>query len=191
MCTGTSLVAQGLRIHPPMQETQAWALVREDPTCRGATKPMRHNYWACALEPASHSYWSPRAESLCSTTREATTMRSPCAATKSSPCSLQLEKWRPNVAKSKKKKKKKKMCMMLPRLIGSLILHRFPTASSVPDRLRPWASLPGPHLSPEKTFPDLFLVPHPNLLPDPLSSYFVTSPFQCYVISVLIYSTFP
>ena len=23
--------------------------------------PVRHNYWACALEPASHNYWSPRA----------------------------------------------------------------------------------------------------------------------------------
>ena len=31
------------------------ALVREDPTCRGATKPVRHNYWACALEPATHN----------------------------------------------------------------------------------------------------------------------------------------
>ena len=30
------------------------------PTCRGATKPVCHNYWACALEPASHNYWSPR-----------------------------------------------------------------------------------------------------------------------------------
>ena len=41
---GTSLVAQWLRIHLPMQGTQVPALVREDPTCRGATKPMRHNY---------------------------------------------------------------------------------------------------------------------------------------------------
>ena len=40
-----------------MQGTRVWSLVREDPTCRGATKPMRHNYWACALEPASHNYW--------------------------------------------------------------------------------------------------------------------------------------
>ena len=44
-----------------MQGTWVRALVREDPTCRGATKPVRHNYWACALEPASHNYWSPRA----------------------------------------------------------------------------------------------------------------------------------
>ena len=43
-----SLVAQGLRIHLPMQGTQVWALGREGPTCRGATKPVRHNYWACA-----------------------------------------------------------------------------------------------------------------------------------------------
>ena len=41
-----------------MQGTRVQALVREDPTCRGATKPESHNYWACALEPASHNYWA-------------------------------------------------------------------------------------------------------------------------------------
>ena len=55
--TGTSLVVQWLRICLPMQGTQVWALVREDPTCHGATKPVRHNYQACALEPTSHNYW--------------------------------------------------------------------------------------------------------------------------------------
>ena len=54
----TSLVAQWLRMCLPMQGTWVQALVREDPTCRRATKPMRHNYWACALEPASHNYWA-------------------------------------------------------------------------------------------------------------------------------------
>ena len=54
--TGTSLVAQWLRIRLPMQGTQIQALVREDPTCHGATKPMRHNYWAGALESVSHNY---------------------------------------------------------------------------------------------------------------------------------------
>ena len=41
---GTSLVAQWLRICLPMQGTWVQALVWEDPTCRGATKPVRHNY---------------------------------------------------------------------------------------------------------------------------------------------------
>ena len=40
----------------PMQGTRVRALVQEDPTCRGATKPMCHNYWACTLEPESHNY---------------------------------------------------------------------------------------------------------------------------------------
>ena len=40
---GASLVAQQLRIRLPMQGTQVQALVWEDPTCRGATKPVRHN----------------------------------------------------------------------------------------------------------------------------------------------------
>ena len=42
----------------PMQGTQVQALAREDPTGRGAAKPVRHNYWACALEPMSHNYWA-------------------------------------------------------------------------------------------------------------------------------------
>ena len=40
----TSLVAQWLRICLPMQGTRVQALVLEDPTCHGATKPVRHNY---------------------------------------------------------------------------------------------------------------------------------------------------
>ena len=53
---GTSLVAQWLRIRLPMQRTWVQSLVLEDPTCHEATKPVRHNYQACALEPASHNY---------------------------------------------------------------------------------------------------------------------------------------
>ena len=38
------MVAQWLRILLPMQETWVRALVQEDPTYRGATKPVYHNY---------------------------------------------------------------------------------------------------------------------------------------------------
>ena len=41
---GASLVAQWLGICLPMQGTQVRALVWEDPTCRGATRPVSHNY---------------------------------------------------------------------------------------------------------------------------------------------------
>ena len=41
---GASLVAQWLRICLPMQGTRVGALVWEDPTCRGATRPVSHNY---------------------------------------------------------------------------------------------------------------------------------------------------
>ena len=41
-----------------MQGTWVQSLVQEGPTCCRATKPVRHNYWACALEPASHNYWA-------------------------------------------------------------------------------------------------------------------------------------
>ena len=45
-----------------MQGMWVRALVQEDPTCRGATKPVRHKYWACALEPGSHNYWARMAQ---------------------------------------------------------------------------------------------------------------------------------
>ena len=41
---GASLVAQWLRVCLPMQGTRVRALVWEDPTCCGATRPVSHNY---------------------------------------------------------------------------------------------------------------------------------------------------
>ena len=55
---GASLVVQWLRICLPVQGTWVQVLAQEYPTCRRATKPVCHNYWACALEPASHNYWA-------------------------------------------------------------------------------------------------------------------------------------
>ena len=97
----TSLVPQWLRIHLSMQGTQVRSLVREDPACRRATKPVCHNYWARMPQLLKPGNWSP-----CSATREATAMRSPHTAVKSSPCSPQLEEAhaqqrRPNTAKDK------------------------------------------------------------------------------------------
>ena len=47
-----------VKICLPMQGTRVRSLVREDPTCRAATKPTCHNYWACTLEPTCHNYWA-------------------------------------------------------------------------------------------------------------------------------------
>ena len=118
----TSLVAQWLRIRLPMQGTWVWALVREDPTCRRATKPVCHNYRACALEPTGHNCWAcepqllkptcPRAHALQLLKPVLHNKRSHCSewlcshtATKSSPHLLQPEKartqqWRPSAAKN-------------------------------------------------------------------------------------------
>ena len=46
-----SLVAQWLRICLPMQGTRVRALVWEDPTCRGATRPVSHTTEPARLEP--------------------------------------------------------------------------------------------------------------------------------------------
>ena len=40
-----------------VKETQVQSLVQENSTGLRATKPMCHNYWACAPEPRSHNYW--------------------------------------------------------------------------------------------------------------------------------------
>ena len=111
---GTSLVVQWLRIYLPMQRTQVRALVQEDPTCHGATKPVCHNYWACALEPVSHNYWAHEPQLLKPACLEPVLCNekplqweSHATATKSSPRSPQPEKarvqqQRPNTAKSNK-----------------------------------------------------------------------------------------
>ena len=41
---GTSLGVRWLRIRLPMQGTRVQAVVREDPTCHRAAKPVRRNY---------------------------------------------------------------------------------------------------------------------------------------------------
>ena len=47
----------GSSIHGIFQarETWIWSLIREDPTCLGASQPVRHNSWACALELGKYS----------------------------------------------------------------------------------------------------------------------------------------
>ena len=55
-----SLVAQWLGICLPMQGTRVRALVWEDPTYRGATKPVSHNYWACASGACAPQRERPR-----------------------------------------------------------------------------------------------------------------------------------
>ena len=78
---GSSLVE---RIHLPTQETWVWSLIRKEPTCCRATKPLCCNHWACALKPESHNYWAHQAattetcmpQSPCSTKRKATPMSS-------------------------------------------------------------------------------------------------------------------
>ena len=57
---GASLVAQWLRICLPMQGTRVRALVWEDPTCRGAARPVSHNYWACASGACAPERERPR-----------------------------------------------------------------------------------------------------------------------------------
>ena len=55
-----SLVAQWLRVRLPMQGTWVRALVWEDPTCHGATRPVSHNYWACASGACAPQQERPR-----------------------------------------------------------------------------------------------------------------------------------
>ena len=96
-----SLVAKWLRIRLPVQGTRVRALVREDPTCHRATKPVHHNYWARVPQLLKPMHLEPMLRN-----KRATAMRSPHTATKSSPRSPQLEKARtqqrrPNTVKIK------------------------------------------------------------------------------------------
>ena len=94
------LVVQWLRICLPIQGTQIPSLVREDSTCCVATKPMRQNCQACALEPVNH-YWTHVPREACASQLE------------SSPHLQQLEEahvgqQRPNARRKKGRKKRRK-----------------------------------------------------------------------------------
>ena len=81
---GTSLVAQWLRIRLQMQGTRVRALVWEDPTCCGATKPVCHNYWACApqlLKPSLPGAHTPQLLKPACSRACVLQLLSPCAAT--------------------------------------------------------------------------------------------------------------
>ena len=52
------LVVHCIGICLPMQGSWVLSLVWKDSTCRGATKPRYHNYWAPALGSASRSCWA-------------------------------------------------------------------------------------------------------------------------------------
>ena len=89
-----------------MQGTRVRALVREDPTCRGATKPVRHNYWACALEPTSHDYWAHMPRARAPQQEKPPQWEAHAPQRRVAPPSLQLEKARaqqrrPNLAQNK------------------------------------------------------------------------------------------
>ena len=58
-----SLGVQWLRICLAVQRTLVPSLVRKEPTCLGAAKPVRHNYWASSLESSSHNYWAQELQS--------------------------------------------------------------------------------------------------------------------------------
>ena len=149
-----------------MQGTQVWPLVREDPTCHGATKPVCHNYWDCALEPASHNYWvctplllkpvssrahmpqllSPRAATTEAHTprayglqREATAMRSLRTATKSSPRSPQLGKVHTQQQRLSVAKKKKKQ-IKKNHVFKSILLIQKPKLLGLPWWRSGWES---------------------------------------------------
>ena len=91
-----------------MQGIWVQALVREDPTCRGATKPVCQNYWACEpqlLSPRATTteVRAPRARAL---KQEKPPQWEARSGNESSPRLLQLEKARaqqrrPNAAKIK------------------------------------------------------------------------------------------
>ena len=54
-------MAQWLQIHLPVQGTRVRALVREDPTCRGATKPRAPQLLSLCSRAREPQLLSPRA----------------------------------------------------------------------------------------------------------------------------------
>ena len=94
-----------------MQKAQVQSLIQEDSTCQGTTKPVYDNYWACSLEPRSHSYCSPSSPepvqqgSSSQQQEKPPQWEAPILQLQSSPCSPKLEK---NLSSNKDLEKEKK-----------------------------------------------------------------------------------
>ena len=56
-------MVQWLRIHLPMQPTQVWSLVQEDPICQRATKPVHPTIEPSCLEPVPQQEKPPHEKS--------------------------------------------------------------------------------------------------------------------------------
>ena len=76
---GASLVAQWMKIHLPMQETQVQSLVQKIPhaleqlnPCTTTCEPVLKGLWVATTEPVCHNYLSP-------STRETTAIKKPFA----------------------------------------------------------------------------------------------------------------
>ena len=48
-----------LRVRRPTQGTRVPSLLQDDAPCLGATRPVRPNYRACALQPGNCDHWNP------------------------------------------------------------------------------------------------------------------------------------
>jgi len=53
-----------------MQESRVQSLIRKDPTCHRATKPMPHSYGVCALEPRGPQLLKPTCPRVCAPQQE-------------------------------------------------------------------------------------------------------------------------
>ena len=76
-----------------------------NPTCCGANKPVHHNYWSCAPEPRSRSYWCPHIYRAQAPQWEKSPRWEACTATRELPLTTTTEKLeqqrRPTTAKNK------------------------------------------------------------------------------------------
>ena len=73
-------MAQWIGTHLPVQGTWVWSLVQEDPTGKGAAKPVYHNYWDHMPQLRK-----PMHPELCSAQRQTKATRSPGTVTREQP----------------------------------------------------------------------------------------------------------
>ena len=127
-----------------MQETRVLLVITRIPHAAAQVSPRCHNYWACAPGLRSHIYWNPPIQSPCSTTREATAMRSPHNTTRVEPPlattrEKSVQQQRPGTPKNKWKfLKRKKYYPRIPEVAQS-----WPTLCDPIDCSLPGSSVHG------------------------------------------------
>ena len=106
-----------------MQETWVWSLVWKDPLRCGATKSIRHNYWACSRAHVLNKEKPVHCNQKVASTHH--NDRKACTAAKTQRSQKEINKFIKNKREKAVKKKKRKQNLQTYRKVGRMAVNTY------------------------------------------------------------------